>query len=787
MSFPRSKNKQNFILTAVFIFTLAASFVFLKTEKADAAGYCNYYQNDDSAGSGMDKTDNITETECTQLCNKNSDGTCPAGEICTCPSGYTCSGCKYFSEEDEAAEDRKTNADQSGSTQQMDLPNSNICNGVDLFSPATWFNCLMLIILQFLAMLLEAVSFLFSKIVDPKVFSTVIGTNPVVYNTWAMVRDTLNIAFILTLLFSAFCTVFQVEKFGYKKILLTLVIMALLVNFSFPISRVIIDFSNVIMYYFINNLGIGTKASSIFPTIAENSAIANIIAAGNAGTDASSSMLMASVVFMFILVVTVFIITILLLIRIVALAFLVIFSSVAFVGSIVPFLSSHASKWWDNLFKYSFFGPIMLFMIYVSIEMMGSIRSIGPSNEDTISSMAFFSLPIVILLAGLMVAKNMSIMGATAITGSATKFLTWSGKTLTGYRAAKWGAKAGITAGAKKLDRDVLQKAYLSPRTWSRAWKKHTEEKEEEKMGHGESKARDVLEKVFNRGRKGKNYYQDKKEAEMVAKYKKEQEAVSTQDTYCLKQIKSLQGKKDIESRLRTEAYLMTMSDQKDLNEFMKLQNLDCDPESLKKELIKTLSNVGMDEEDIAKTLFHIGNNSFAQGDYAKGGMAGMDRNGNWKINDASEQKGWVLGKVKNVDKQKLMINMRPGSIITERGELIEGEDEDHNNRGEAIAVHDIGKEILEYLESVGAEHMNRIRGDLQTKLRSEKISPEMKKYPQVYSKLIDTLKKATEQPAQPAPAQNNSQTTQAKPENKIEEAPDGHTYNARPGSKMTF
>lgn len=770
MFFLSLKNKQKFILTAVFIFTIAVGFGFSNIEKANA-GYCVFTElSNDQWGT----------TTMIQMFEETTQDKCVDGT--TCPNKTYDKHCLYTENKSEVSDlqsQLKAEVDSSGvkTNATGKITNSNtVCNNVG-FNPITWFNCLMLIILQFLAMLLQAVSYLFEQVVKPSVFNTVVGTNATIYTTWAMVRDTLNIAFILVLLFSAFCTVFQIEKYGYKKILLTLVIMALLVNFSFPIARVIIDFSNVIMYYFINNLGIGTKAASIFPTIAEDSAIANIIATGDASANASSSLLLASVVFMFILVVTVFVITILLLIRIVVLAFLVIFSSIAFVGSIVPFLSTHASKWWDNLFKYSFFGPIMVFMIYVSLQMMASVRSIGSGTTDTIASMALFSLPIVILLAGLMVAKNMSIMGAAAITGSATKFLTWSGKTLTGYRAAKWTVKAG----AKKLDRDVLQKAYLSPRAWSRAWKKHTEEKEADKMGHGEAKARDVLEKVFNRGRKGKHFYEDQKEAELVAKYKKEQEAVSNQDVYCLNQIKKLQGRKDKESRLRTEAYLMTMSDQKDLNEFMKLQDLDVEPYALKRKLTETLAATGMDEEDIAKTLFHIGNNSFAQGDYSKGGMAGMDENGNWKIHTDKEQKDWVLGKIKNVDVQKLMINMHPGSVITEKGKLKEGESPDL--RGNAIGVHDIGREVFRYLNEIGAPHMNRPRGDTQTKWYSI-IDQWEGDFPKVAEKLREHTGRKGEKskpenqpaPAQPAPAQ---------PEIKIETS--GHTYNARPGSKMTF
>ena len=67
-----------------------------------------------------------------------------------------------------------------------------------------------------------------------------------IYEMWKFIRDFFNLFFILTLLYTAFTIVFQVAK-DYKKTLLSLVMAALFVNFSFPITRVIIDVTNVPM------------------------------------------------------------------------------------------------------------------------------------------------------------------------------------------------------------------------------------------------------------------------------------------------------------------------------------------------------------------------------------------------------------------------------------------------------------------------------------------------------------------------------------------------------------
>lgn len=301
-------------------------------------------------------------------------------------------------------------------------------------------NPLLKVILRLMGWLISIAATIFAWIIDPKNMDIVIN-NSAVYNAWATVRDVLNVAFILVLLFSAFSTVFQVDKYSYKKILLTLVIMALLVNFSYPIARFIIDASNMLMYYFINSFNIG--GGTWFTQIADKSALSGILSPSKADTTS----LIASIIFSFLFAITLLVIAGLFVIRTVALAILVIFSSLAFTGSIVPFLSDQASKWWSNLFKYAFFGPVMVFMLYVSLKMMEYIEKAGMNSMKTIAgqqsvdpsiiaSLSFFAIPIIILWAGIIFAQSMGLAGASAVIGAGTKAAKWAGKTFSGYN---WG------------------------------------------------------------------------------------------------------------------------------------------------------------------------------------------------------------------------------------------------------------------------------------------------------------------------------------------------------------
>ncbi len=227
-------------------------------------------------------------------------------------------------------------------------------------------SCSLLAVLKVGGWLIDASDQIFQYSISPSIFSQVAGNgNRAIYDTWAEVRDFLNVAFILVLLFSAFATIFQVEKYSYKKILLWLIIMALLVNFSFPITRFIIDISNSLMYTLLSRLSFGGDPSHIITNITQDSNIKDIIVPQN-GTKASVALLLASVIFIFILAITFLALGILLVIRMIALAILIIFSPVAFVGSII----GKGKQWWDYLFKYAFFGPIMIFMLSVAMAVL---------------------------------------------------------------------------------------------------------------------------------------------------------------------------------------------------------------------------------------------------------------------------------------------------------------------------------------------------------------------------------------------------------------------------------
>jgi hypothetical protein len=250
--------------------------------------------------------------------------------------------------------------------------------------------------------------------------------------------------FIMVLLFSAFCTIFQVEQYNYKKLLWKIVLMALLVNFSFPITRFIIDASNILMYSIIKSSLFSTSdVVSSFGNIAQNSSLAELI---SQKTWPDASTLLGATVMLFMLAITFLAIGVLLLIRIIVLAILIIFSPIAFVGPLIPGVSAQASKWWDQLFKYSFFGPIMILGVAIAVKFMNSVGAAmkqsfaipgADINYTLIGNMLVIIVPIVLLWAVMGVAQSMSIAGAGAVMSGAQKVMKGAGKKFSGYNVIK--------------------------------------------------------------------------------------------------------------------------------------------------------------------------------------------------------------------------------------------------------------------------------------------------------------------------------------------------------------
>ncbi len=751
----RIKKNKSFNLFLAIIFIIIASFLFLKND-ARAATPCTFQD-----------TNPATAKNNTCVCTLSSNNPAPTGNSCEVASvasaaacqdmanqgtatSPTYSSCQFFSNGSFGPALTSKFVDVSKQSGVFQHPASALVGAptASIMNPANWVETAIIwildAILSFMGMLVSLAATLFAWVIYPGNINAIYN-NPTIYSIWGTVRDFLNIAFILVLLFSAFSTVFQVEKYSYKKILLTLIIMALLVNFSFPIARFFIDVSNVLMYTILNatfpNMPSDPSGGSyLFSQFAGTGQFAAILKPDNA----SITTLIASIIFAFLLGVTFLTMAILFAIRLVALAIIIIFSPIAFVGEIISFGQSFASKWWNYLFKYSFFAPIMVFMLYVATKMLAAANQLGAVqmqniansqsvNGNYLGNMAFFAIPIIILWMGMGIASSFSIAGANAAQKWATKGMKFA-STAPG-KAGRWGVKKG----AKKIDRD-----YIGVRGAIKAWKDRSAEVDTDKVGEQAALSRDFLGRIFDKGKRDPKFYQKVENANKIAKYKKEQDLFSTTEEEILGAMNKLDGKTDKESGQRTQAFLQTLAGNKDLNEFAKSKTGEFDPYTAKEALYKRLKS-SLNETETVDALHDLENINLANGVYSMFGLThvltsadvAMDPSrgsaGQRVKSTSAEQKAAAIAKMKQVDYQKFVINFHRDSAITE------------DAKGNTTGLSDIGMDSLKFIESQGAKYADRMRGENKAELLKA-IQEHSKKDSGVFEasipKLVAELKK---------------------------------------------
>jgi hypothetical protein len=423
-----NKNKKSNLYVTLFAFIAIGGFLFfgqMENVLAGALDDCVCYKREASMNyTETFRTTTPTEAECSKICNDKG-------------TYYKYALGNYF----PTLHNSKTVLETVVSATAQDA--GNLMGGI--FGDA--IRGLLGYVLKFMGWLLSIAAAIFSWAADAKNLTDVIN-GPSIYKAWTIIRDILNMAFILVLIYTAFTIIFQVDSTNKKRIL-TVVLMALLVNFSFPIARFIIDVGNSLMYTIFNSLFDGmSNPGDVYALFAKNSQLGPII--NGTTTGGSVTQLIASIVFVAILAVTFLMMAVLFVIRIVALAIVIIFSPIAFVGVAVPSMESKAGQWWDYLFKYTFFGPAMALMLYVATQIMTatiitmekpgtafSNFSQDPSGGSLIVSMSAFAVPIVILWIGMGLAQKMGIEGADMVTKQGKGALAWAGKKFSGYNAAK--------------------------------------------------------------------------------------------------------------------------------------------------------------------------------------------------------------------------------------------------------------------------------------------------------------------------------------------------------------
>lgn len=261
------------------------------------------------------------------------------------------------------------------------------------------------------------------------------GTAEIIKTGWTACRDFTNILFILFMVIIAFATILRTEQYGIKKLLPKIIGIALLINFSFVLCSVFVDFSNITADFFIKDIKgkISTQSgeteglitgqfadafniTGVYVTITDcdqmlkagtsycNSYYTNVIVGPSwldlclqglnkkyneckkdggilTKTDDSTflDIFLGYTIGSIVMIVAIFTLSagaLMILFRIIAIWFLIAIVPLAFICYALPGLQDNWKKWWTKFLHWCIFAPLYAFFIWMAISI-----SIAQANK----------------------------------------------------------------------------------------------------------------------------------------------------------------------------------------------------------------------------------------------------------------------------------------------------------------------------------------------------------------------------------------------------------------------
>ncbi len=275
---------------------------------------------------------------------------------------------------------------------------------------------------------------------------------PGVVAAWILIRDAANICFIFVLLYIALGTILEFDKVTNKasKMIVDVIIIALLVNFSGFFTRVVIDASNVIAYEFyikmdgydpgkgpttnaLNNIGsrlVGKLSLSSYMMPQDKAGAGDKLKPPTIKRLSFLGILTQTLGNIILIMVASFVLltaSILFLIRTVTLIFIYILSPLAFISKLLPKYDKF-DPWLKKLISQSFFAPGFLIPLYLVFVLLGDsgiaaiVAKKGESVVDGNISLIIFDLIILgMLISCIYLGRELGAMGMDAAMKGAGK------------------------------------------------------------------------------------------------------------------------------------------------------------------------------------------------------------------------------------------------------------------------------------------------------------------------------------------------------------------------------
>ncbi|MFA6315484.1 MAG: hypothetical protein WC648_03920 [Candidatus Paceibacterota bacterium] len=323
-----------------------------------------------------------------------------------------------------------------------------------------------------------------------------IDNTPAIYTVWRILRDISGMFLIFLLLIAAIQTILGIQKANYKQTLISIVIVGILINFSFFFTTVLIDASNVVSLQLYNSIApdisavecdsaaatsknansyfncisssvIGARAGGLATVITNSLNIVQWRSSKSTllqtddrvlgSTDIGARMILVNTAAIFVTILaalSMLAAAAAAIWRICVLIMLLAFSPLWIAGYVLPQTKAEVSnKWVKHLKANLIFLPVYLLLMYVVLTIitaldLGALGNIGSTNVSDVANMTWYA-PYLQLFVGFSIIIfmiNLPLVTAFNIAGSTGNIIEKIAKQATGTISgwAKKGALGGV-------------------------------------------------------------------------------------------------------------------------------------------------------------------------------------------------------------------------------------------------------------------------------------------------------------------------------------------------------
>lgn len=218
------------------------------------------------------------------------------------------------------------------------------------------------------------------------------GVGEAVNQLWVVVRDFFNILFIFGLVYIGFKMILNSDDSRTKSTLVSLIIAALLINFSLFITKFVVDFSNTLASEVAiagfetsppERLGDSSHieiGNTFFHLMGLNNTVLQTPEGIPEGAKKPWSYIFGIGIINIIGAFAFGVGGIMLIIRFVVLSIYMVLSPFMFLGMIFPGFQGMSSKYWSGFFKQAFYAPVYIVMIFFSATILNNFFGTGTGS-----------------------------------------------------------------------------------------------------------------------------------------------------------------------------------------------------------------------------------------------------------------------------------------------------------------------------------------------------------------------------------------------------------------------